>query len=202
MKHTVPRSPDQPQPEPRVPQLQQNKRRDVPQVVKVYSLFTILNCRIIKHFVGCKCQHFSRGQALSGADLVLSRVNQRVHIPTWVAGCEVAWNGITRPCRLSANILNITTDRAYKPLKPRLQMLSILRSFLVNVFFKFFNVGQSKSLLSTRLSWRFASHLVVPILCAPHKCRVIFTAWRKVVRARCTRELAVETDVLTRLWPA
>src|SRR5699024_2386597 len=108
------------------------------------------------------------GQALSGADLILRSVNQSVHIPTWVAGCEVAWNRITRPCRLSANILDIRSNRAYKPFKPRLQMLSILRSFLVNVLFKFFNVGQSKSLLSTRLSWRFASHLVVPVLSAPH----------------------------------
>src|SRR5699024_1776853 len=202
MKHTVPRSPDQPQPEPRVPQLQQNKRRDVPQVVKVYSLFTILNCRIIKHFVGCKCQHFSRGQALSGADLILSCVHQSVHIPTGIAGGEVAWNRITSACMLSANILNVTTDRAYKPFKPRLQMLSILRGFLVNVLFKFFNVGQSKSLLSTRLSWRFASHLVVPVLGAPHKCRVIFTAWREVIRARRARELTVETYVFARLRPA
>src|SRR5699024_1298695 len=98
--------------------------------------------------------------------------------------------------------LNVTANRACKPLKPRLQMLSILRSFLVNVLFKFFNVGQSKSLLSTRLSWRFASHLVIPVLCAPHKCRVIFAAWREVVRARRGGELAVEPDVLTRLRPA
>src|SRR5699024_3363080 len=131
-------------------------------------------------------------------------VHQSVHIPTWVAGCEVAWNGITRPCRLSANILNITANRAYKPLKPRLQMLSIFRSFLVNVFFKFFNVGQSKSLLFgwRGFSRRLAGHLVIPVLCAPHKCRVIFTAWRKVVRARRTSELAVETNVLARLRPA
>src|SRR5699024_8169919 len=118
--------------------------------------------------------------------------------------CEVAWNGITRPCRLSANILNITTDRAYKPFKPRLQMLSILRSFLVNVFFKFFNVGQSKSLLFgwRGFSRRLAGHLVVPVLCAPHECHMVFTTRCEVVRARCTSELAVETNVLARLWPA
>src|SRR5699024_3200263 len=109
---------------------------------------------------------------------------------------------ITPTSHLLTNILNITTNRAYKPLKPRLQMLSILRSLLVNVLFKFFNVGQSKSLLSTRLSWRFASHLVVPVLCATHERRVVFAARCEVVRARCTRELAVEADVLTRLRPA
>src|SRR5699024_4878860 len=100
------------------------------------------------------------------------------------------------------NVFHIAADRAYKPLNPRLQMLSILRSLLVNVFFKFFNVGQSKSLLSTRLSWRFASHLVVPVLCATHKRRVIFTTRRKVVRARRSCELAVETNILARLRPA
>src|SRR5699024_6924021 len=78
----------------------------------------------------------------------------------------------------------------------------ILRSFLVNVFFKFFNVGQSKSLLSTRLSWRFACHLVVPVLCATHERRVVFAARCEVVRARRGSKLTVETDVLTRLRPA
>src|SRR5699024_3719973 len=149
-----------------------------------------------------KRQHLGRGQTLPGADLILRRVNQSIHIPTGIGRSKVAGDRVTATGYLLANVLNVTANRAYKPLKPRLQMLSILRSFLVNVFFKFFNVGQSKSLLSTRLSWRFASHLVVPVLCAPHKCRVMFTAWRKVVRARCTLELAVETDVLTRLWPA
>src|SRR5699024_11030950 len=105
---------------------------------------------------------------------------------------------------LLTNVFHIAADGAYKPFKPRLQMLSILRSLLVNVFFKFLNVGQSKSLLFgwRGFSRRLAGHLVVPILSAPHKCRVIFTAWRKVVRARRTSELAVKTDVLARLRPA
>src|SRR5699024_1610656 len=92
---------------------------------------------------------------------------------------------ITPTRHLLANILNVTTNRAYKPLKPRFQMLSILRSFLVNVFFKFFNVGQSKSLLFgwRGFSRRLAGHLVVPVLCAPHECCVILSAWREVVRA-------------------
>src|SRR5699024_4151650 len=112
-------------------------------------------------------------------DLILRSVNQSVHIPTGIAGGEVAWNRITSACRLSTNILNITTDRAYKPLKPRLQMLSILRSFLVNVLFKLFKLRHTKPLLSTRLSWRFARHLVVPVLSATHERHVIFAAWRK-----------------------
>src|SRR5699024_1176403 len=149
-----------------------------------------------------KRQHLGRGQTMPGADLVLSRVNQSIHIPTGIARSKVAGDRVTATGYLLANVLNVTTNRAYKPLKPRLQMLSILRSFLVNVFFKFFNVGQSKSLLSTRLSWCFASHLVVPVLCATHERRVVFAARCEVVRARCTRELAVDTDVLTRLWPA
>src|SRR5699024_3564444 len=109
-------------------------------------------------------QHLRCGQPLLISDLLFGNTYKVFHIPTWVAGGEVAWNGVTRPCMLSANILNITTDRAYKPFKPRLQMLSILRSLLVNVFFKFFKLRHTKSLLSTRLSWRFASHLVVPVL--------------------------------------
>src|SRR5699024_89476 len=112
-------------------------------------------------------QHLRCGQPLLISDLLFGNTYKVFHIPTGIAGGEVAWNGITRPCMLSANILNVTTNRAYKPLKPRLQMLSILRSFLVNVFFKFFNVGQSKSLL---FGWRgfsrLAGHLVVPVLCA------------------------------------
>src|SRR5699024_985630 len=149
-----------------------------------------------------KRQHLGRGQTLSGADLILSRVNQSIHIPTGIGRSKVAGDRITATGHLLANVLNVTANRAYKPLKPRLQMLSILRSFLVNVLFKLFNVGQSKSLLSTRLSWRFASHLVVPVLCATHECCVVFAARCEVVRARRTSELAVKTDVLARLWPA
>src|SRR5699024_11222055 len=98
-----------------------------------------------------------------------------IHIPTGIAGGEVAWNRITSACMLSANILDIRSDRAYKALNPRFQMLSILRSLLVNVFFKLFNVGQSKSLLFVwrGFSRRLAGHLVIPILGTPHKCRVI-----------------------------
>src|SRR5699024_595291 len=147
-------------------------------------------------------QHLRCGQPLLISDLLFGNTYKVFHIPTGIAGGEVAWNRITSACMLSANILDIRSDRAYKPFKPRLQMLSILRSFLVNVLFKFFNVGQSKSLLSTRLSWRFASHLVVPVLCTPHKCRVIFTAWREVIRARRARELTVKTNILARLRPA
>src|SRR5699024_5584090 len=137
-KRTVPHSPDQPRLIPRVPLLQQNKRRDVPQVVKVYSLFTILNCRIIKHFVGCKCQHFSRGQALSGADLVLSRVNQRVHIPTWIRRSKIASNRITPTRHLLANVLHVRPDRASKGFKPRFGMLARLFRFTPDKRFNFF----------------------------------------------------------------
>src|SRR5699024_6051966 len=146
-----------------------------------------------------KRQHLGRGQTLSGADLILTPVNQSIHIPTGIGRSKVAGDIITAPGYLLANVLNVTANRAYKPLKPRLQMLSILRSLLVNVFFKLFNVGQSKSLLSTRLSWRFASHLVVPVLCATHERRVVFTARCEVIRARRSRKLAVEADVLARL---
>src|SRR5699024_3027577 len=144
------------------------------------------------------------GQALPGPDLVLRSVNQSVHIPTRIRSGKIASDRITPTSHLLAHILNVTTNRAYKPLKPRLQMLSILRSLLVNVLFKLFNVGQSTSLLFgwRGFSRRLAGHLVVPILSAPHKCRVIFTAWRKVVRARRSCELAVEADVLARLRPA
>src|SRR5699024_7368256 len=119
-------------------------------------------------------------------DLVLRSVNQSVHIPTGVGRSKVAGDRVTATGYLLANVLNVTANRAYKPLKPRLQMLSILRSLFVNVFFKFLNVGQSKSLLFgwRGFSRRLAGHLVVPVLCAPHERRVVFAARREVVRAR------------------